>query len=728
VVTLVLALVTLVGIAAYGASREPKVQSVMALDARDGRVAFSVGHEVLVADEDGRLLFPLMQATGKPWIFDEVSSVALADTGEIFVADATRRALLRFERDGRRGEAVSLKDPPYLSFESASFGPRLIIADTMAHQLRLVDDSGRTSKSRRIRYPNGITALQTGAQFRWIVAETGMVRARAFTADLEPSDYEPVKTLNAILERKEGSESLLGTSVVPRWSELLDLTVTPKALAAAVCRDDSGDCSVLWVDGETHRGRVVGDVGFVKSSGAEDSDGILKVSEIALTSTGRVLVASPRFSVILSFSGPDGGAPPGGFCRECTRAELEGSPAGLDDLGAGLNWPNGARVSIFGDDEIRRRFQQKRSERNMYVAMQRWGQRGTAAIGVLLLIAFGLMRQVGVDQRARKTGQRQLASGDGRVLVPAVAIIGLAAAAGALLGWMLIGWGGAVGGAAGLGGIAGRFVAVPLLLRGRRPEAASNAFEKFLGPDAKAPLALAFGEKVCWVRFASQRVHLKQSLEEIRDLFSVEDPLEALERLLPKLVLAIATNQRLVLVRASLWGTPLGVFHSFGWEAHSSDPSPAPSSLEVISERLVQQFQLASNSSGAARVRTRRPLYLCDKCRRALGACPHPPARRWVAAALSLVLPGLGHLAQGRFRAARLAAVAGIGLLSQALQAYAPQHWGIIPANPAAYETPMLAYVALLITTLIESQVLARRDEQRRESNRRELTRAGGPA
>src|SRR5262249_15141657 len=197
------------------------------------------------------------------------------------------------EGEGGQDKPFPKNAPPYLSFESASFGPRIIIADTMANQLRLVDDSGRTSKSRRIRYPNGITALQTGAQFRWILAETGMTRARAFTVDLEPIDYEPVRTINAILERKEGSESLLGTSVVPRWSELLDLTVTPKALAAAVCRDDSGDCSVLWVDGETHRGRVVGDIGFVKSSGAEDSDGILKVSEIALTSRGRVLVASP---------------------------------------------------------------------------------------------------------------------------------------------------------------------------------------------------------------------------------------------------------------------------------------------------------------------------------------------------------------------------------------------------------------------------------------------------
>jgi len=361
----------------------------------------------------------------------------------------------------------------------------------------------------------------------------------------------------------------------------------------------------------------------------------------------------------------------------------------------------------------------------MYVAMQRWGQRGTAAIGVLLLIAFGLMRQVGVDQRARKTGHKHLTRGDGWVLVPALAMIGLAAGAGALVGWILIGWGAAVGGAAGLGGIASRFVAVPLLLRGLRPEAASNAFETFLSPDAKAPLPLASSEKLCWVRFASQRVHLKRSLEEIRDLFSVEDPLEALERLVPKLLLAIVTNQRLVLVRASLWGTPLGVLHSFGWDAQSAAPSPAPSSLEVISDRRVQQFQLANNSSGEARVRTQRPLYLCDKCRRALGACPHSPARRWVTGALSLILPGLGHLAQGRFRAARLAAVAGIGLLSQAFQAYAPQHWGIIPANPAAYETPMLAYVALLITTLIESQMVARRDEQRRESNRREMTRAG---
>jgi len=137
-------------------------------------------------------------------------------------------------------------------------------------------------------------------------------------------------------------------------------------------------------------------------------------------------------------------APPGGFCRECTRAELEESRAALDDLGAGLNWPNGARVSIFGDEEIRWRFQQKRSERNMYVAMQRWGQRGTAAIGVLLLIAFGLMRQVGVDQRARKTGHKQLTRGDGWVLVAALAMIGLAAGAGALVGWILIGWGAAV--------------------------------------------------------------------------------------------------------------------------------------------------------------------------------------------------------------------------------------------------------------------------------------------
>jgi hypothetical protein len=65
--------------------------------------------------------------------------------------------------------------------------------------------------------------------------------------------------------------------------------------------------------------------------------------------------------------------------------------------------------------------------------------------------------------------------------------------------------------------------------------------------------------------------------------------------------------------------------------------------------------------------------------------------------------------------------MAAMGLLIQALHEYWPQHWGIIPANPSAYQKPMMAYGALLIATLVEALVVANRDHARCESNQREL-------
>jgi len=711
-------------LATYGAIQEPKVQSVMALDARGGHVAFSVGHEVLVADEDGRLLFTLEKAPGQPWAFAEVSSVSLDDEGRITVADANRRSLVRFEADGRLGAPVPLDDLPRLSFESATSGARLVVADTMAHQLRLVDSSGRTLKSRRIRYPNGITALQSSEGFRWIVAETGMVRARAFDAELEPVDYGPVKTLNTILARESGASALLGAPV-PRWKELLDVAATPSAFAAATCRDDSDTCSVVRVDPRTNKADIVADIGFISAAGAEDSDGILQLSEIALTSSGRVLVASPRLSTILSFEGP-GGPPTGGFCRECTPEELGQAPATLDQLEAGVSWRNGTRVSVFGDPAVRQRFQQKRAARNFYVRLQRWGQRGTVAIAILLLIAFGLIRQMGVDQRGSNVGYKQLIRGDGRALTSALAIILAAAGVGSLLGYEFVGWGGAVGGAAAFGGLASRYLVVPLLVRRRRQDAAAVAYEMFLGANAKHPLPTNPGESLYWVRFASAEVQLRQLIGDFRESFQIEDPLEALERLAPRLVLAAATNKRLIITNTSLLGTPIGTVVSREWDPQSGPPPVPPSSLTLFQKgEGERRFNLGGKGgSGEARVRTLAPVYLCQRCRRALGTCEHRPVGRWITGVLALLLPGLAQLVQGRFRGARVAGMAGMGLLSQAFHEFGPQHWGIIPANPSAYQKPMVAYAVLVMTALVEAVIVANREHGRCESNRRELARA----
>ena len=117
---------------------------------RDGK-----GHQVFKFSRDGKLLLTLGKAgvTGEgPDVFNQPSDVAVAASGDIFVADGhdenSNARIVKFSKDGKfiktwgkRGSAAGEFDTPHgLAFDS---GGRLFVADRGNNRIQIFDQEGK---------------------------------------------------------------------------------------------------------------------------------------------------------------------------------------------------------------------------------------------------------------------------------------------------------------------------------------------------------------------------------------------------------------------------------------------------------------------------------------------------------------------------------------------------------------------------------------------------------
>lgn len=721
---LVVSLLGLVGISVYGARAEMSVRGVSALHVDRGRVFIGVARKVLVADEAGRRLGVLSSVGGDPWLFDDPSGVTVDEGGRIFVADAGRHEIVRFDPDFSRGTVIARSSTRF-GFELEVLGDKLVVGDTMAHELRLVGPSGETQLSRKIMYPNGLSRLRNGPPAEpkarmeevLLLAATGRREVLALDHSLKPLSIPSVQALNAYLAR--------GGTGPSSFRHLLDLSVgEDNALCASLCRTTSGECTLVRVSPDGTRIDPVADLGFVLPDPTNPVDDFLQVLETGFTSRGNLLVASPRLSSVFVFEGPAGPLP-GGFCEQCTTEELERNGASVEKLvQEGVTWTNGVRISLFGDAELRNTFIGIRKARQFYFRLQRAGQAGAIVVALGLLVALFLLRQTGaisapkVQARLNEVWSKLIRPEAGNLAAVGSVIAG-AALLGAVAGAITIGTAGALGGAAVGGLIAARIRASPILLRRRDPRRAREAFDLYLGSSAARPIRLLEGEQVVWASYAIQRQSRRQLGAEVLEASRVDDPIELLEHLVPRLSLVVCTTERLFVVATSIIGAPLDDVQAWVREGEARVAPPvAPGRLLILQGAALTEFEMPARAEGAASstdvsIRCLRSMFLCRNCSEVVGTCPHGVRHVPAALALTAVLPGLGHLVQRRWGAARITVIVALGFLIQAYQFWEPQHWGVVPSNPWEYGKPLLGYLGLLATAMFDvlrhARVMARR-------------------
>jgi hypothetical protein len=692
--------VALVALVVWGAREETQVSGIMSVETRGGLVYLSANHRVLVADESGRFEGFLEQTPGKAWSFEDVSNITASRDGSVLVSDAGRHEVVRFDSDHHHGAPLPLHDRPRLSFESAQLGDALIIADTMGWELRVVDASGATLHRKAIRYANGLSNVAGSSTPEHVVlANTADRHAVAVDGTLTRVADPAVTLLNLWLDARLETP---GTPPTLSGINLLDLHENDQGvLVATVCRTTTGDCSIVRADATRGAIDVVGDISALDDPRYELSDDFLGVSEIAERSDGAVLVASPRLRTVLVFEGARGGPPPGRFCVACSPDELEQGVTHLEALEQGeASWPNGTHAKVFGDARVRAYFDGIRKETATYQAIQRWGKLGLVAMLALLLLLRFIERQGGASTEDRlREVWRRLVAPEWRALLIAWLIVGLGAALGGLiLGGVLWGAGGAIGGVAAGGFLAARLFAAPYLLRARGLEAASRAWETYLAGTSPRPFPLEDGERWTGARFAYPVESLASLYAQVKEARSIDDGFEALEQLAPRLVLIATTDRRVVTANTSLLGAPLAALRSRRW-------SEVPSPLASVRGRVRiddQTLVVRPGDSSVAPMHTGAAIDHCIECRAPVTACKH--GQGWLGLSLgsSLLLPGLGHLAQARFSAARVHGVTALALLGQALQTWLPQHWGTLPSNPLAYQRPLWGYAALVTVAALD--------------------------
>lgn len=672
---LAIVLAGLVICASWAASQLVETNGAFALAASGGRVAFSVGDEVLLTDDDGGLLAVL------PWRFGEVGSVSFDDTGRLYVTDLERREIVSFDHDGQSATRVPLAEPPEFSFEFLVDGNQRFVADTMGHHLQTIRANGTVDRSRRVVYPNGLTRTTLAGVPALVFAETGAREARAWSLDLEPLPWPAAAKLNADLKRR-----------YPR--ELLELTVTPQgALLATDCKTTAGDCSILRVDTELER---VADVGPFGEPDPEAAEGLLGVGELAATSRGSVLVASPRLGAVLEFSSEDGGPPPAGFCEACDAAEY-GDPRDVRELP--MHWNNGARIRRFGDAQVQRKVEAIWAARHTFNALEHNARLGTWVVASALLLALFLARQ------ARGTGTE--APPPREALQPQVLVallpIALAFGVGLATGQL---WSGLASGAAlgvALGVLTARVFVPRLLVQRQTSESGRHAAERYLRARIDSP--------VQWARFVRpERSMVKEALASAQ-ASQFDDFLDAIEGLAPRLTLLIKTERGLWSVPTSVLGAPQGPLLEF-------DSLDAPSAAEGVG-RLTMRTPRGTwtwslgRGGGEASATAEHVTPRCERCGQRVGACEHTEVELAVPVLASLVFPGLGALLQGNLAQARVTMVVALGFLLEVVRIGLPQHLGTLPTQPSLWLQPLGAYVMTALGAAF-SMVVAWRQARRR--------------
>jgi hypothetical protein len=415
------------------------------------------------------------------------------------------------------------------------------------------------------------------------------------------------------------------------------------------------------------------------------------VGELAVTSDGALLVASPRLGVVLRFAGEEG-APPTGFCERCDAQELRTPARDVWTLEhQPVAWPNGARVTLFGDAAVIGRYAAFRDASQALLRIERGARYGTFGVATLLLFALFITRQAGTDSVPSVV--RTIVHPNLRSYALAALIIALGFASGLGAGWWFSGLGSGLAVGAVIGFFFSRLIVAPMLARRLGASTAAVAWSTHGFP-------LEEGEHLRWVAFAWPRRGLGALAAQAKEASGADDWLDLLESLAPRLSLIAVTDRRIVALKTSMLGAPLDA----PLVLHAQTPETPPSRLVAQTTRFTRAWSFPGVTSAPREVFAEQAGWLCRECRKPWGSCAHVESGVAGPLALSLVFPGAGHLATGDLGKARVLAITSTGLLLQAAGAWLPQYIGTLPQRPQLWLEPLWFY---LLTGIVSAATIA---------------------
>lgn len=709
----VVLVVALVGVSVIGARRSTELGGVSRVEVTNDAVIFGLGTELVFADPQGDFRGVGRSPNGTPWRFEYVSSISTDGNGNVYAVDGDSGEIVRFGPDGTEGTTVHTELPPSRNRRILPLPDgRFFVADTSSHRIAVLDAEGAVIRERYVRYPNGLTLLRDRSTGRLVIylVETGHRRLQAFDELLEPVETD-------LLVRARSALQSLGKP--PAYRELLGLAADPQGrLVMLGCENTEGDCTVLRLE-DSDTFEPIASLASLRTPSTDWGDSLMLVPQLAVGPDGRLFLPSSRLASLLVFErgeGGDGGALPDGFCSKCTTDEA--SPVPLSSIdGIPFSFPNGARVTVFGSPELRARFVAHQRARLFFDRVERVGRNGVMVFALGLMILLLVLRQSGavdaarLDLRLRNVVSSLVRPSIG-ALVTTGAVIVVAGTAGALFGRLVAGTSGAVACGIGLAMLLSRTLAPRLFLAQCSPDAASQMWRLHFGTDAPAALPMGPGEKVEWCALGRQTQSSKELASEVRSAAEADDPLEILERLAPHLVLVTRTDRRLIFTRVSLLGAPMDAVTSVDVDNTTSAPEH---SLSVAGWE--RQFHLPMRVRGE-RVLARRVSYLCERCFQPLGTCDHAgPESALLPLILSALVPGLGHLPQGRFRRARVVLISALGLAMAALYEIIPQAMGVLPYAPWRFSAAAIGYAIVLAGAMVDVAAWQLRLRRRSEIN-----------
>lgn len=655
--------VALVAVGILAASQQMDLPGVTAVHAHSGRVFVGVAHQVFITDESGFGIGKL------DWSFGRATSIATDAQGRIVVADGERGEVLRFSSDGSGGVRLPMSRKPQFNFKVVPLpDDKLAVAATMDHAVFVVDSTGTVIAEQKVRYPNGLDVLMTEGRPTILVVETGSRRLHAFDTKLQVVTSEAVETARRMVAPLDPEKR----------PQLLDGILNARGeYEIAVCRDTQGDCALMRPTKNGHE--VLAELARVSANEDVADPLLLLISDSVHLSNGSLLVASPRLARPFLFSG----TATTGFSMDAVTSEV--SVEAVEATGAVVN---GLSVSVFGDSQMRARYAGQHGARRAYAVMERVTRLSTIAILSVLLLLL-LTRRLGLDATQSRANElwARLFRPDLPNLLSAAALTVLAGAAGSLPGILLGSASIAIGGASVAAFIAGAKWIGPRVMRGRAPAIAESVFALFVNPTAKLQ----------WARFmpaeddaASEALDLLESFDRSGAL----DLVDAFDVLFPRMTLVARTDQHVYCVEVGLLGLPTGPVAR--WEIL---PNEASSKTSLPVPRRAVSVAVPSSLLNGAREGSRE--LTCHLCRKPF-PCSHSESSIAVAAPASILLPGLGHLLQGRFGRARTLGVLALAVALDAFQNFMPQYLGTLPSDPGKYQWPAVMFSALVFVALVD--------------------------
>lgn len=658
----------------YAANQYVELPGVTAVHAASGKVFIGVAHDVIVADDNGAYLSRL------DWSFGRVSSIATDEAGSLLVADGERGEVIRFDASGA-GVRVSLSRAPRFNFEVAALrSGRIVIAATMDDAVWVFDATGRMIAEQTVRYPNGLAISEADGFQRILVVETGSRRVHAFDEALKTT------SLAAIARAREVAAPYVA---VPPKAELLDGTLGPGGdYALSLCRNTHGDCVMLRAGDSAPQ--LIADLSDVAEREEIADPLLLLFADASVLPNGDVLVASPRLSRVVRFSGQSAAPPRLGSqlpVGTIDASRLDQAPVQI----AGL------RASSFGDERVLGHFARQSRARLLWAQVE--GVTRAASVALLLaLLGLLLSRRLRLNEQPSRAGAifTRIIKPQLTTLALAAAAIALSALVGAAPGVLLSSPAVSVSGAALVAfGVQLKFVA-PWIAR-RRPEAVASAIFE---------LHVTAAEPLRWARFIeAEREPVDGSVEVLGATSSSGasfDWTDALDWLFPPTAIVVMTDARLYCFEVGALGSVTGAIER--WAVRESSSSRA-TVVRLPGRRSVLRLP-AGRRVVAADGDT-----LCHLCKQPQ-RCAHLTPALGLPVVLSIVLPGLGHIAQARFARARALAVLALTVALDGVASFLPQWMGTLPPAPDRYEAAGWAYSALVFLALLDVTLEAARRQR----------------